>query len=77
MLATAGLVVETTLLYLAMVVGLLVIPIGIPGQFLTSFSVRGGDPKAEETPSRSFVSSPFRVFVFPSGHPPELEGMGT
>ncbi len=34
MLATAGLIVEATLLYLAMVVGLLVIPIGVPGQFL-------------------------------------------
>jgi uncharacterized protein YqgC (DUF456 family) len=34
MLATAGLIVATTLLYLAMAVGLLVIPLGIPGQFL-------------------------------------------
>jgi len=34
MLATAGLILATTLLYLAMVAGLLVIPLGIPGQFL-------------------------------------------
>lgn len=34
MLATAGLVVETALLYLAMVAGLLAIPLGLPGQFL-------------------------------------------
>jgi len=34
MLATAGLIVATTLLYLAMVAGLLVIPLGIPGQFV-------------------------------------------
>lgn len=34
MFATAGLVLATTLLYLAMGVGLLVIPLGIPGQFV-------------------------------------------
>jgi len=34
MFATAGLILATTLLYLAMVVGLLIIPLGVPGQFL-------------------------------------------
>jgi len=34
MLATAGLILATTLLYVAMVAGLLVIPLGIPGQFV-------------------------------------------
>jgi uncharacterized protein YqgC (DUF456 family) len=34
MLATTGLILGTILLYLAMVVGLLIIPLGIPGQFL-------------------------------------------